>query len=201
MALRRIYDDANFTLPAVTDAVIDGSLTVESKSEIAPSTANLIVSATGFATEDSVAQITERTEGAGGGDVFGVIATRFLAGTNYGVSINASSASSAPSNQLVVSTNGCVGIGVPPVNAEPGSLEVSGSLVVPAIVGEVTVNGTASITVANPLTTTISKVFFALKTAGGTIGVPLVAARVAGTSFDVRSQMDDTSTYDYILIG
>ena len=200
MALRRIYDDASFTLPAVTDAVVDGSLTVESKSEIAPSTANLIVSATGQSGFVNVAKMTQAIQGDGGGIVNGVIATRFVGGADYGVSLSVGGPT--PNNQFVVSTNGCVGIGKDPLSYAPGSLDISSGLYLDSAVGQVTATGATPVVVANTLVTANSKVFFSLHTVGGTVGFPTVSARVPGTSFSVISTNAlDTSVYDYLIIN
>jgi hypothetical protein len=200
MALRRVYNDTNFTL-SPADAVVDGSLTVQSKNTEAQTTAEFFMSATGQAGVGNVAQITQFIEGGGGGDANGIIATRYT-GNDFGVTITASTASTSPSNQFVVCTNGNVGIGKEPVSFAPGSLDISSALHLASAAGQVTADGSTPVVVPNTLVTASSKVFFSLVTAGGTLGVPTVSARVPGTSFSVESTNAlDSSVYDYLIIN
>lgn len=56
-------------------------------------------------------------------------------------------------------------------------------------------------TVANTSITTSSRVFFTLKTLGGTVGIaPYVSSISAGTNFNVTATATDTSDYYYFIV-
>lgn len=202
MALRRVYDDASFTLPAPVTASVDGTLVVAAKNDIAPASASLVMSATGFASLSNEAVLVQTIEGSGGGDAHGIIATRFLGGADYGVSINASESSTEPADTLCVSVNGNVGIGKEPVGGATGSLDISGLLHLTGASGVTpAANGVTPVAVANTLVTASSKIFLSVNTVAGTVGLAHIVSRTPGVGFSFVSEAADTSTYDYIIIG
>lgn len=68
--------------------------------------------------------------------------------------------------------------------------------------GTLTLNGTATITVAAPQVTANSDINITLKTAGGTVGaLPVIASITPGTGFTVTGASGDTSTYNFSITG
>lgn len=205
MALARIYDGSSFTLPAPITASVDGTLVVAAKGSIAPSSASLVMAATGFSSLSNETVLIQTVENDVGAQAHGIIATRLVGGADFGISINADITSSPePANQLCVSVNGNVGIGKDPINTPvPGSLEISGGLYLASSVGTTpAANGTSPVVVACPVVTATSRVYFNIHTPAGTPGLPLVAARVPGVSFSfVSTDVADNSLYDYLVIG
>jgi len=65
-----------------------------------------------------------------------------------------------------------------------------------ARMGTVVMNGTTPVVVNTTAVTANSRIFFSCQSSPGTIGIPLIAARVAGVSFSLRSSLaGDVSTY------
>jgi hypothetical protein len=174
---------------------------VDARNDISSTTAQVYLQANGVASENNVAQITMECIGGGGGSVSSVISQRYISGVppEYGLTINANG--NTEGLQFIVSGNGNVGIGRQPSPYNSGSLEISGNLSVPALVGSFTANGATPVPVANTNATASSVVFFSLKTAGGTPGIPTVDSLTAGTGFDAVSEAGDTSVWNYIVIG
>ena len=68
--------------------------------------------------------------------------------------------------------------------------------------GTFTLNGTATITIANPAVTANSDINITLKTVGGSVGaVPSITTITPGTGFTVVGTSGDTSTYNYSIQG
>ena len=63
-------------------------------------------------------------------------------------------------------------------------------------------NGTTNVSVSDTSVTANSVVILSLKTAGGsTIGPAYVFSLTPGTGFSIKSQVGDTSTYNYLIIN
>lgn len=68
--------------------------------------------------------------------------------------------------------------------------------------GTVTLNGTASITVADAAFNLLTPVIFTLKTVGGTVGAyPSIKTVTSGTGFTVAGTASDTSVYNYWFVA
>lgn len=200
MSLRRIYDGDKMVVPGSSSTFLS-EVIVDARNDISSTTAQVYLQANGVASENNVAQITMECIGGGGGSVSSVISQRYISGVppEYGLTINANG--NTEGLQFIVSGNGNVGIGRQPSPYNSGSLEISGNLSVPALVGSFTANGATPVPVANTNATASSVVFFSLKTAGGTPGIPTVDSLTAGTGFDAVSEAGDTSVWNYIVIG
>lgn len=62
-------------------------------------------------------------------------------------------------------------------------------------------NGTTAVTVANTSVTASTRIFITNNNPAGTVGTPYTSARVAGTSFDLKSTSGtDTSTVAWLLV-
>ncbi len=70
-----------------------------------------------------------------------------------------------------------------------------------AVTGTITANGTTGITSTIGGLTANSIIAFTLKTVGGTVGIPYVATITPPTSFVMKSQASDTSTYNFAVLG
>lgn len=201
MALRRIYTGGNFTIPAPVVSSFDaGQLSVPSTDLSGQTTSQIYQFAGGQAGVGNVCRIQQDIEGAGGGEAHGVIATRFT-GTDYGLTLTASTSSISADDTLVVCTNGMVGVGKEPQGALAGSLEVSGSLLLPSVVGTFTADGATPVVVNSPYITANSVAFFSMATPGGTPGIPKVDSKVAGTSISLVSEALDTSVWNYLIVN
>jgi hypothetical protein len=174
---------------------------VDARNDISSTTAQVYIQANGVASENNVAQVLMECIGGGGGGVPSVIAQKYIggAGSQYGLVIN--SGTTPNETQLVVGSGGSVGVGRVPGTYGSGSLEISGNLVLPSLVGSFTAAGATPVPVANTNVTASSVVFFSLKTGGGTPGIPTVDGLTAGTGFDAVSEAGDTSVWNYIVIG
>jgi hypothetical protein len=70
-----------------------------------------------------------------------------------------------------------------------------------ARMGIATLNGTTAVTVANTSVTAATRIFLTINNPAGTVGSPYTSARVAGTSFDLKSTTaGDTSTVAWMLV-
>jgi hypothetical protein len=67
--------------------------------------------------------------------------------------------------------------------------------------GTVVANETSEVAVTNNRVTANSVIILTLHTVGGTVGPAYVSSKTAGTGFSIKSQTDDTSTYDYLIIN
>jgi hypothetical protein len=199
MSLKSIFNGETFIFDCKT-GLFSGDVVIDAKSDLSSMTAQLSIGANGVASENNVAQVYLECIGGGGGGVPGVVAQRFLggAGNQYGLSLTAGG---VPTDQLVIGSGGSVGVGRVPGSYGSGSLEVSGNLVLPSLVGEVVVNGATPVLVPNPNITASSIVLFTLKTAGGTPSVVSATNLVPGTSFDAVGLAGDTSTWNYLIVG
>jgi hypothetical protein len=67
----------------------------------------------------------------------------------------------------------------------------------------VNANGTTNVSVSDTSVTANSVVILTLKTAGGSaiIGPAYVFSLTPGTGFSIKSQVGDTSTYNYLIIN
>lgn len=66
--------------------------------------------------------------------------------------------------------------------------------------GTLTLNGTTAVVVANTSVTANSRIFLTNQTGTGTVGAPYISARVAATSFSVKSTVaGDTGTVAYFI--
>lgn len=70
-----------------------------------------------------------------------------------------------------------------------------------ARMGIAVLNGTTAVTVANTSVTASTRIFITNNNPAGTLGIPHTSARVAGTSFDLKStNAADTSTVAWMLV-
>lgn len=70
-----------------------------------------------------------------------------------------------------------------------------------ARMGTATLNGTTGVVIANTTITASTRIFLTTNAASGTLGCPVVASRVAGTSFTIKSTVaGDTSTVAWFLV-
>jgi hypothetical protein len=68
--------------------------------------------------------------------------------------------------------------------------------------GTFTLNGATPVAVAETSIAATSMVLISLKTPAGTVGAqPAVQSITAGTGFSVAGTANDTSTYNYLVIG
>jgi hypothetical protein len=73
---------------------------------------------------------------------------------------------------------------------------------IPYTRGTVTLNGTATITVAAPQVTANSDINITFKTIGGTVGaVPAITTITPGVGFTLVGTVGDTSVYNYSITG
>ena len=67
--------------------------------------------------------------------------------------------------------------------------------------GQLTANGTSTVTVTNTAVTAKSFIGITVNTPGGTVGGMLVLTKTAATGFTAKGASGDTSIYDYVIIG
>lgn len=107
----------------------------------------------------------------------------------------------------VVATTGGVTATAGGLTATAGGLTVTaGAIRFPATtngaVGVTSVlNGVTPVAVANTSVTANSIIFLTVASAGGTVGVPRISSKTAGTGFSVVSSAGDTSTLNYLIIN
>lgn len=68
--------------------------------------------------------------------------------------------------------------------------------------GTFVATGATAVTVANTLVLTTSPIVISLNTVGGSVGaVPSIKTITAGVGFTVKTDLGDSSTYNYAILG
>lgn len=68
--------------------------------------------------------------------------------------------------------------------------------------GTFVATGATAVTVSNTLVLITSPIIISLNTVGGTVGaVPSIKTITAATGFTVKTDLGDTSTYNYAILG
>ena len=67
--------------------------------------------------------------------------------------------------------------------------------------GTVTANSASDVSVSNSEVTANSVILLTVKTISGTVGPAYVSSTTVGTGFSIKSQIGDTSVYNYLILN